>query len=157
MVGGVCGGLAFLIAIIIIVIKWRSRLLRLEDSRKPNPFPATLPLARDQIASLPANPPMNEKLRMRLAALNMALSQPQRQPEPAESSDFHILSPSVGRAPAAEAGPSTTANPFLSDDFVIDCRREDGPSSGLHGSATPPPTVPAGSVPPGYPGRHGYF
>ena len=153
VVGGACGGLAALISIataIIFLKKRKSRHGKLEESRKPDPFPATPPLA--QIVSLVAHPPTDEKTRMRLAARNAAVYHSRRQSD-GESSDFHILSAvgDAGRAPNAEAGASTDA--FLLDDFVIDCRREDGTLSNIRGSGvrnTPPPTAPVSSAPPGY-------
>ena len=155
VVGGACGGLAALIAIVTAIIffkKRRSRHVKLAESRKPDPFPTTPAVAHDQIVPSAAPPLTDEKTRIRLAARNAMVYQSRRL-SVGESSDFHILSTagSAERAPVGEARP-LTMNPFLDDDFVIDCRREDG-SLRSHGSVarnTPPPTLPDSSAPPGY-------
>ncbi|KAI9569019.1 hypothetical protein HD554DRAFT_2094692 [Boletus coccyginus] len=156
VVGGACGGLAALIAIVTAIIflkKRRSRHAKLAESRKPDPFPATPAVAHDQIVPSAALPPADsEKTRMRLAARNAVVYQARRLSDN-ESSDFHILptAGNAGRAPDGKAGPSTI-NPFLHDDFVIDCRREGG-SLRSHGSVvqdTFPPTIPDSSAPPDY-------
>ena len=156
VVGSACGGLVTLIAIVTAIIflkRRKSRHVKLEESRRPDPFsttPATVD--HDQIAPSAAHPLTDEKTRIRLAARNAVVYQSRRQSDD-EMIDFHIPSTAgnAGRAPDGEARPSTV-NPFLDDDFVIDCRREDV-SLRSHGSVvrnTPSPTIPDSSAPPGY-------
>ena len=124
VVGGACGGLAALIAIataIIFLKKRKYHLVALEESCKPDPFPATPAPARPLVT----HPSTDEKTRMRLAARNAAMYHSHRQPD-GDLSDFHNLSAigDAGRASNTEAGPSTTDSSLL-DDFVVDCRCED--------------------------------
>ncbi|KAF8558506.1 hypothetical protein OG21DRAFT_1504249 [Imleria badia] len=107
VVGGACGGLAVLIAIITATIflkKAKSRQVKLEEKRRPDLFPPIPPLANDQIVSLPVYSPTDEKRRMRLVAHNAAVYQAPRQPD-GESSAFYILpaAGNVGKAPDGEA------------------------------------------------------
>ena len=124
VVGGACGGLAALIAIataIIFLKKRKYHLVALEESCKPDPFPATPAPARPLVT----HPPTDEKTRMRLATRNSTMYHSHRQPD-GDLSDFHNLSAigDAGRASNTEAGPSTTDSSLL-DDFVVDCRCED--------------------------------
>lgn len=152
VVGGACGGLAVFIAIITVIIflrKAKSRQVKLEESRRPDPFPTIPASVYDQIASLPVRPAMDEKTRRRFAARGAAVYQARRQSD-GELSTFHFVpaSGNVGRALDGEAsGPSSTDH--FSHDFVIDCRREDSFRSSVVRD-TPPPTAMVGSSPPGY-------
>lgn len=148
VVGGACGGLAFLFAIIstLILIKKRKekRIFRhtaSKEGHKPDPFLPTSALARDQIAPSPAHLLMDEKTRRPLATRNHALYHSPRQSD-GESSDFRSLSAAgnTGRAPNVEAR-SWITDPFSLDDFG-----EGNSLSDVRGSVIRSNTPPAGTV-----------
>lgn len=131
IVGSTCGGVAALIIIATIAIllwKHMSRYVKLAESWRPDPFPATSTLPHEQIVSLAVQPRTNEKTRMRLASRDAAVYQPGRQSD----ANFDIFSTTGDTRRAEDAAPgSSTTNPY-SHDVVIDCRPEN----------TSPPTAP---------------
>lgn len=92
LLGGALGGSAGLVAIVAAVVflkKRKSHYAALDESRKPDPFPATPAPARARIVPLPVQSQTDKK--RRLAARDMALLHSPGQSH-RESGDFHILS-----------------------------------------------------------------